>query len=301
MTLNLNFQGQIWNLPYLSQKWSNCHETKSKHIDRTLGLQCDHWVWLWSWPWLWIFKVKYGNCYISAKNGPIATKRKANISTELRNSLVDRCPRPAKTASVQQKSCLCWSERPTTSSGFFFKFTLPKYCSKHISKFKTVKWFKLSWFSSVVFNTNCYFCCISCSITLWNNDYILFWLLHISSAHQNSCRTTKGIEVSSLVDRMSTNVLSAISKTAGRTLKVTMGFDLGHDLDLEFSRLNMEFAISLSKSDPMVRCKDLQDSDRGDFWCRRAVDSSIYPSLNPEAGLSKEAPERKTNFKYRNL
>ena len=30
-----------------------------------------------------ILKVKYGICYISAKNGPIATKQKANISIEL--------------------------------------------------------------------------------------------------------------------------------------------------------------------------------------------------------------------------
>ena len=35
-----------------------------------------------SWPWP-IFKVKYGICYISAKNGPIATKQKVNISIEL--------------------------------------------------------------------------------------------------------------------------------------------------------------------------------------------------------------------------
>ena len=82
MTLSLNFQGQIQNLLYLSQKWSDCHETKSKHIDCTLGLKCDHRVWLWPWPWPWIFKVKYRICYISAKNGPIATKRKANISIE---------------------------------------------------------------------------------------------------------------------------------------------------------------------------------------------------------------------------
>ena len=32
-----------------------------------------------SWPWPWIFKLKYGIYYISAKNGLIATKRKANI------------------------------------------------------------------------------------------------------------------------------------------------------------------------------------------------------------------------------
>ena len=36
----------------------------------------------------WIFKVKYGICYISTKNGPIAMKRKANISIELQGSNV---------------------------------------------------------------------------------------------------------------------------------------------------------------------------------------------------------------------
>ena len=88
MTLTLNFQGQIQNLLYLSQKWSDCHETKSKHIDWTLGLKCDHPVWLWPWHWPWIFKVKYRICYISAKNGQITSKRKANISIELQASNV---------------------------------------------------------------------------------------------------------------------------------------------------------------------------------------------------------------------
>ena len=78
MTLTLNFQGQIWNLLYLSQKWSDCHKTKSKHIDWILGLKFDNWVWPWPWPWLWIFKVIYAICYISAKNGPITTKWNAN-------------------------------------------------------------------------------------------------------------------------------------------------------------------------------------------------------------------------------
>ena len=30
ITLTLNFQGQIWNLLYLTEKWSDCYETKSK-------------------------------------------------------------------------------------------------------------------------------------------------------------------------------------------------------------------------------------------------------------------------------
>ena len=82
MTMTLTFQGQIWNLLYLSQKWCDCHKTNSKHIDWCQGLKCDHRVWPWPWPWPWIFKVKCGICYISAKNGPIATKRKANITIE---------------------------------------------------------------------------------------------------------------------------------------------------------------------------------------------------------------------------
>ena len=35
---------------------------------------------------IWIFKVKYGICYILAKNGPIARKWKASISIELKAS-----------------------------------------------------------------------------------------------------------------------------------------------------------------------------------------------------------------------
>ena len=52
VTLTLDLQGQKWNLLYLRQKWSDCHETKSKHIDWTLGFKCDHQVWPWSWPYL---------------------------------------------------------------------------------------------------------------------------------------------------------------------------------------------------------------------------------------------------------
>ena len=54
MTLTLNFQGQIWNLLYLNQKWSDYHETKSKHIDLNSRPQmwpCGHDIDIW------IFKV----------------------------------------------------------------------------------------------------------------------------------------------------------------------------------------------------------------------------------------------------
>ena len=136
MTLTFNFQGQIWNLLYLNQKWSDCHETKNEHISWTLGLKCDHQIW----PWPWIFKVKYEICYISTKSGPIATRQKANIS-------------------------------------------------------------------------------------IW---------------------------------------------TLG--LKFDNGFDLGHDLDIWIFKVICDLDHLVTK----VGCKDLPDSDRGDFSCRRAVDSSSY-------------------------
>ena len=44
-TLTLNFHCQIWSALYISQKWSNCHETKSKHIDWTLILKYYHYTW----------------------------------------------------------------------------------------------------------------------------------------------------------------------------------------------------------------------------------------------------------------
>ena len=51
---------------------------------------------------------------------------------------------------------------------------------------------------------------------------------------------------------------------------VTNGFDLGHDLDIWIFKVKCDLDHLVTK----VRCKDLPNSDRGDFRCRRAVDSS---------------------------
>ena len=53
VTLTLNFQVQIWNSLYLGQKWSDCYETKTKHVDWTISLKCDHWILPGPWPWIW--------------------------------------------------------------------------------------------------------------------------------------------------------------------------------------------------------------------------------------------------------
>ena len=74
MTLTLNFQGQIWNLLYLNQKWPIATKQKA---NISIELKASN-VTI-----RFVFQVKYLICYISAQNGPIATKRKANISIEL--------------------------------------------------------------------------------------------------------------------------------------------------------------------------------------------------------------------------
>ena len=94
MTLTLNFQGHIWNFLYLGQKWSDCNEMKSKHIDWTPGLKCDQWIWPWplnfegkcdpdlwpyTWPWPWSFMVKFWNSCISEWEGQL-TLHKEGVS-----------------------------------------------------------------------------------------------------------------------------------------------------------------------------------------------------------------------------
>ena len=59
MALTLNFQGQIWNLLYLGQKWPDCHETNSKYVYWTLCLKCD--LRIWAWPWLMNFQGQIRN------------------------------------------------------------------------------------------------------------------------------------------------------------------------------------------------------------------------------------------------
>ena len=114
MTSTLNFQGQIWNLLYLCQKWSDCQK-KSKHIDWTLGLKCDHQVWSWTWPWPWIFKVIYGICCISTKSGPKV--RCKGLPNSDRGDF--RCRRDVDSSSSKVKSLgpgdTTWLHRPEST------------------------------------------------------------------------------------------------------------------------------------------------------------------------------------------
>ena len=57
--LDLEFSRSNMELAISLPKMSNCHETKSKHIDWTLCFKCDLKIWPWPWPWHWISNITF--------------------------------------------------------------------------------------------------------------------------------------------------------------------------------------------------------------------------------------------------
>ena len=227
VTLTLNFQSQIWNLLYLSQKWSDCHETKSKHI------KCDHRVWPWPWPWPWRLKVKYGICYTSAKNGAIATKRKANKSIDFKASNV--------TIEFDLGHDL---DLEFSRSNVEFAISLPKMVRLPRNEKQT---YRLNP-GTQMWPSN-----LTLAITLTLNFQSQIWNLLYLMEKWSDCYETKS-KIS--IELQASNV--------------TNGFDLDHDLGIWIFKVKCDLDHLVTK----VRRKDLPDRDRGDFRCRRAVDSS---------------------------
>ena len=150
MALTLNYHGQIWNLPYLNQIWSDCHEMKSKHIDWTLSRKCSHRVWPWLWPWPWVFKVKFLNSLSSGIGVPIDNEQPGVIHDHDRNLLVTkmrckelpdgdrgdlRCRRAVDLSCVCVRVCVC-KKQATPSVGCRFIdiycTVLGEMCSLHL-------------------------------------------------------------------------------------------------------------------------------------------------------------------------
>ena len=80
MTLNLNFQAQIWNSksgPIATKRKANIsiglqasNVTSGLDLDLwILKVKCDHDLWPHTWPWPWIFMVKFLNSRISEWEG----------------------------------------------------------------------------------------------------------------------------------------------------------------------------------------------------------------------------------------
>ena len=233
MTLTLDFQGQIWNWLYLCEKWSDCHETKSKHIDWTLGLKCDHQIWPWPWPWPWIFKVKYRIGYISARNGAIAKKRKAYISVDL------------KTSNVTIRFDLGHDlDLGFSRSNMELAISLWKMVRLPRNEKQTHDW-TLG---------------LKCDHQIWPWPWPWPWIFKVK--YEICYISTKSGPIAT---KWKANI-----STWTLGLKYDNGFDLGHDLDIWIFKVICDLDHLVTK----VKCKDLPDSDRGDFRCRRAVDSS---------------------------
>ena len=187
LTLTLTFQGQILNLLYLSQKWSDCHEMKSEHIDWTLG---------------W-------NGTIGFDLGLDLEFSRSNTELAISQPKMVRLPRNEKRTHRLNSSPQMWPLDLTLALTLNLNF----------------QW-------KVKYEI-CYISTKSGPIATRRKANISIWTLG---------------------------------------LKFDNGFDLGHDLDIWIFKVICDLDHLVTK----VRCKDLPDSDRGDFSCRRAVDSSSF-------------------------
>ena len=231
VTLTLNFQGQISNWLYLSQKWSDCHKTKSKHIDWTLGFKCDHRVWSWPWPWPWIFKVKYQIGYTSAKNVWLPWNKKQTYR------LISRPQMWPSSLSLAM----------TLTSNFQGQIWNWLYLCQKLSDCHETK--HINWTLG-----------IKCDHQIWPWLWPWPWIFKIN---YEICYLST--ESGPVAMKRKANMLIW---TLG--LKCDNGFNLGHDFDIWIFKVICDLDHLATK----VRCKDLPDSDRGDFRCWRAIDSS---------------------------
>ena len=191
-------------------------ETKSKHIDWTLGLKGDHQVWPWPWHWPWIFEVKYGICYI---------------------------------ISQPKVVWLPWNEKQT----YWLNFR-PQM-----------------WPSGLTLAT-----------TLTLNFQGPIWNLLYLNQKSSDCHETKSKHwLNSRPQMWPVGLTLAMTLTFEFSRSdVTLTFDQTHVLAQGFSWSNFKTAVTQNGRAKVtkVSCKDLPDSDRGDFWCRHAVDSFSWMS-----------------------
>ena len=160
------------------------------------------------WPWPWIFKVKYGICFISAENGPIDTKLKANLLFVL------------QALNVTMRFDLGHDlDLNFPRSNMKFAMSQPKM------------------------------------IRLPQNENQTYWL---NSRHQMQSLGLI-LAMTLTLDFQGQILNSRISGIGGPINIEQKGVIHDRDCDLLLTKM---------------RCKDLPDSDRGDFRCRRAVNSS---------------------------
>ena len=185
--------------------------------------KCDHQIWPWPWSWPRIFKVKYGICFILAKNYPIATKLKANLLFVL------------QALNVTMRFDLDHDlDLNFPRSNMKFAMSQPKM------------------------------------IRLPQNEKQTY---RLNSRHQ----------------MQSLGLILAMTLTLdiqGQILNSRIS-GIGGPIDIEQKGVihDRDCDLLLTK----MRCKDLPDSDRGDFRCRRAVNSSSLIIIMPKGFTQKGA------------
>ena len=164
----------------------------------SLPWSIDYLIRFWSWPWPWIFKIKCRIYYISAKNGVITTKQKANISIELWTSNL--------TIEFDLGHDL---DLEFSRSNTEFAISQPKMVLLPGNRKQTYR--------------------LNSRPQMWPSGLTLAMTLNLIFQGQ-IC-----------------NLLYLSPKWSVKASNVTIRFDFGHELDLEFSRSNMWFAISQPK------------------------------------------------------
>ena len=200
---------------------------QTHRLNSRLQMKCDHRVWPWPWPWPWIFKVKYRIGYISAKNGVIATKRKANISNDLKTSNVT------------------------------IRFNLGHYLDLEFSR--------LNMELAILY--------LPKMVRLPRNEKLIYWLNSMPQMWPSDLTLAVTLTLNfqgQILNLLYLNQMwSNCHETKSKHIDLSSRPQMWQWVWPWPWPWYLNFKVICE-----VRCKDLPDSDRGDFSCRRAVDSS---------------------------
>ena len=204
LTLTLDFQGQILKMLYLRNGRADWHGTKAVWIDRMLHPLCDFQHSPHPWPWPWIFEVKSWKSHISGMGWLICMELKGCESIE------------------------CWIHVVTFNVHFTHDLDLG-FSRSNFENAVSQEWVgRLTWNERDL-------CRQSVGPILW------------LSMFTSSMTLTLDFQGQILKKSYLRNGMADWHGTKGmrvdRMLDSHCDFDLTHDLDLGFSKLDIEIAV----------------------------------------------------------
>ena len=254
LTLTLDFEGQILKMLYLRNERADWHGMKGMWIDRMLHPLCDFQRSPHPWPWPWIFKVKFWKSHISGMGWPIDMELKGCESVEcwthavtfnghLTHDLYLGFSRSnfEKVVSQEWDGRLTWNEKGCESIGCCIYFVTFNVHLTHdldlgFSRSNFENAVSQEWEGRLTWNEK--------DLSRQNVGPML-WL----SMFTSSMTLTLDFQGQILKKLYFRNGMADWHGRKGcesiecYTHIVTSNFDLTHDLDLGFSRLNIEIAV----------------------------------------------------------